>query len=186
MESKKLLDCSSGFRESWIAIKLEFRLGNGELTEKDSVLITYGDQLSSPGEKPLQTLSAFCSKNLTGVVGGIHILPFYPWTSDDGFSVADYRRVDPALGDWDDISAMQENFRLMFDGVINHISSQSEWFKAFLNDDPHYSDYFIVVEAFARSFQRLSGRVPCHLLTNSKHPRDKSGYGQLSAQIRLI
>ena len=119
---------------------------NGELTEKDSILITYGDQLSSPGEKPLQTLSAFCRKNLAGVIGGIHILPFYPWTSDDGFSVVDYRRVDAALGDWDDISTMQEYFRLMFDGVINHISSQSEWFKAFLNDDPQYSNYFIAVE----------------------------------------
>jgi glycosidase len=120
--------------------------GNGELTERDSILITYGDQLSSPGEKPLQTLSVFCRKNLTSIVGGIHILPFYPWTSDDGFSVVDYHKVDTALGDWDDISSMQENFRLMFDGVINHISSQSEWFKGFLNDDPKYSDYFIVVE----------------------------------------
>jgi sucrose phosphorylase len=119
---------------------------NAELTEKDSILITYGDQLSSSGEKPLRTLGAFCRKNLTGVVGGIHILPFYPWTSDDGFSVVDYRQVDPALGDWNDLSAMQESFRLMFDGVINHISSQSEWFKAFLNDDPYYANYFIVME----------------------------------------
>jgi glucosylglycerate phosphorylase len=121
-------------------------VGNTELTERDSILITYGDQVQLQNEKPLQTLSEFCRKNLTGVVGGIHILPFYPWTSDDGFSVGDYRKVDPALGDWDDISSMQEHFRLMFDGVINHISSQSEWFKAFLNDDPHYTDYFIVVE----------------------------------------
>ncbi len=121
-------------------------LRNAELTERDSILITYGDQLSSPGEKPLQTLSAFCRKNLVGIMGGIHLLPFYPWTSDDGFSVVDYRKVDPALGDWDDISAMQDYFRLMFDAVINHISSQSEWFKAFLNDDPHYADYFIMVK----------------------------------------
>lgn len=119
---------------------------DGELTERDSILITYGDQLVSPGEEPLQTLGAFCKKTLAGLIGGIHILPFYPWTSDDGFSVMDYRKVDPTLGDWDDISTLQGNFRLMFDGVINHISSQSEWFKAFLNDDPHYSDYFIVVE----------------------------------------
>src|SRR6185295_5822718 len=119
---------------------------NAELTERDSILITYGDQLSSSGEKPLQTLSAFCRETLAGVVGGIHILPFYPWTSDDGFSVLDYRQVDPALGDWDDISTLQGNFRLMFDGVINHISSQSEWFKAFVNDDPQYADYFIVIE----------------------------------------
>ena len=120
--------------------------GSTALTEQDSILITYGDQLSSPGEKPLRTLSTFCKKSLEGVVGGIHILPFYPWTSDDGFSVVDYRQVDPALGNWDDLAAMQGDFRLMFDGVINHISSQSEWFKAFLRDDPHYADYFIVVK----------------------------------------
>jgi len=119
---------------------------DGDLTERDSMLITYGDQVQSPGEKPLQTLSAFCKENLNGVVNGIHILPFYPWTSDDGFSVVDYRKVDPALGDWEDISGMQSHFRLMFDGVINHISSQSEWFKSFLNDDPHYRDYFVVVD----------------------------------------
>jgi sucrose phosphorylase len=115
-----------------------------ELTERDSLLITYGDQVQAPNEKPLQTLKKFCDKYLTNVVGGIHILPFYPWTSDDGFSVVDYCQIDPALGDWDDISAMQ-NFRLMFDGVINHISSCSEWFQKFLQDDPRYCDYFITV-----------------------------------------
>jgi len=118
---------------------------DGTLNEKDSILITYGDQVQSPNEKPLQTLNTFCNKYLTDVVSGIHILPFYPWTSDDGFSVVDYRQIDPFLGDWNDISPMQ-NFRLMFDGVINHISSQSEWFKGFLQDDPHYRNYFIVVE----------------------------------------
>lgn len=119
---------------------------DASLTERDSILITYGDQVQTPGERPLQTLGAFCRKNLAGVVNGIHILPFYPWTSDDGFAVVDYRQVDPALGDWADISAMQSHFRLMFDGVINHISSKSDWFKAFLDDDPHYRDYFVVVD----------------------------------------
>jgi sucrose phosphorylase len=119
---------------------------DASLTARDSILITYGDQVQTPGERPLQTLGAFCRKNLAGVVNGIHILPFYPWTSDDGFAVVDYRQVDPALGDWADISAMQSHFRLMFDGVINHISSKSDWFKAFLDDDPHYRDYFVVVD----------------------------------------
>ncbi|HLA06853.1 MAG TPA: alpha-amylase family glycosyl hydrolase, partial [Anaerolineales bacterium] len=116
------------------------------LSERDSILITYGDQVQSSNERPLQTLGALCKQYLTGVVSGIHILPFYPWTSDDGFSVVDYRQVDPALGDWDDVSSMQSHFRLMFDGVINHISSQSGWFKGFLRDDPRYRDYFITIE----------------------------------------
>jgi sucrose phosphorylase len=119
---------------------------DGSITEQDSILITYGDQVQTPGEKPLQTLSMFCKQYLTDVVRGIHILPFYPWTSDDGFSVVDYRKVDPALGDWEDVSSMQSHFRLMFDGVINHISSQSEWFKAFLKDDSKYREYFVVID----------------------------------------
>jgi glycosidase len=118
----------------------------GELTERDSLLITYGDQVQSSNEKPLQALDRFCKKYLAGVVNGIHILPFYPWTTDDGFSVVDYRKVDPALGDWEDISSLQTHFRLMFDGVINHISSQSEWFQGFLRDDPRYRDYFVTVD----------------------------------------
>jgi sucrose phosphorylase len=125
--------------------RTQIRAQDAGLTERDSILITYGDQVQAPNEKPLQTLNNFCKRYLTNIVSGIHILPFYPWTSDDGFSVADYRQVDSSLGNWDDISSLQ-NFRLMFDGVINHISSQSEWFKGFLRDDPYYRDYFITVE----------------------------------------
>jgi sucrose phosphorylase len=125
--------------------RTKIKVENGELTERDSILITYGDQVQSPNEKPLKTLSTFCKKYLANAVSAIHILPFYPWTSDDGFSVIDYRKVDPSLGEWNDISSMRDDFRLMFDGVINHISSQSEWFKSFLQDDPHYQDYFITI-----------------------------------------
>ncbi len=119
---------------------------NDGMTKRNSILITYGDQVQLPGEKPLQTLSNFCKQYLTNIISGIHILPFYPWTSDDGFSVVDYRKVDLNLGNWEDISSMQNHFGLMFDGVINHISSQSEWFKGFLRDDPRYRDYFITVD----------------------------------------
>src|SRR6266542_287865 len=125
---------------------LRSTMPDGGLTERDAILITYGDQLQSPPQRPLQTLSAFCNKYLNGIVSGIHILPFYPWTSDDGFSVTDYHKVDPALGDWEDILAMQDHFRLMFDAVINHASVQHEWFQAFLRDHPYYRDYFIVVD----------------------------------------
>lgn len=110
-----------------------------------SILITYGDQLREPDRAPLRTLADFCDQHLGGVVDGIHLLPFYPYSSDDGFSVIDYQRVNPALGTWADVARVGRNFRLMFDGVINHISAQSEWFKAFLRDDPKYRDYFIVV-----------------------------------------
>ncbi|MEY2819100.1 MAG: hypothetical protein RL275_2563, partial [Chloroflexota bacterium] len=132
------------------------------------MLITYGDQVQAPNEKPLQTLKTFCDKYLTDVLSSIHILPFYPWTSDDGFSVVDYRQIDPDLGSWDDVSSMQ-NFRLMFDGVINHISSQSEWFKAFLHDDPRYRDYFITIEGEPDLSQVVRPRA-LPLLTSFKTP----------------
>ncbi len=117
-----------------------------DLSERDAMLITYGDQVQDTGAAPLGVLADFCQKHLTGVVSSVHILPFYPWTSDDGFSIKDYRAVDPALGEWADIERLGKNFRLMFDGVINHVSSQSEWFQKFLRDDPRFRDYFITVE----------------------------------------
>ena len=116
------------------------------LTQRDSILITYGDQVREPEIPPLRTLADFCERHLAGWVAGIHLLPFYPWTSDDGFSVTDYRAVDPALGTWDDVAHMGRRFRLMFDAVVNHISAHSAWFQAFLRHDPQYRDYFIAVE----------------------------------------
>jgi sucrose phosphorylase len=115
------------------------------LTERDSILITYGDQVRQAGQSHLKTLADFCETHLQGVVSGIHILPFYPWSSDDGFSVKDYRSVDPALGGWDDVERLGTSFRLMFDGVINHASAQGEWFRSFLRDERPYRDYFLTV-----------------------------------------
>jgi glycosidase len=116
------------------------------LSERDAILITYPDQVQEPGQAPLITLAEFCEHCLTGLISGIHILPFYPWSSDDGFSVIDYRAVAPQYGDWSDIRQLGEHFRLMFDAVINHASAQSRWFEVFLQDAPQYRNYFIEVE----------------------------------------
>ena len=119
--------------------------GRGQLTQSDSILITYGDQVLEPGVPPLRSLADFCQRRLQGLVSSIHILPFYPFSSDDGFSVIDYKVVNPDLGSWEDLGAFRRSFRLMFDAVINHISVKSEWFSAFLGGDPKYRDYFISV-----------------------------------------
>jgi len=116
------------------------------LTERDAMLITYGDQVRSPGTPHLQTLTKFCKMHLANSISSIHILPFYPWSSDDGFSVKDYGTVDLALGDWSDIEHLGRFFRLMFDAVINHASVQGDWFQAFLQNDPNFLDFFITVE----------------------------------------
>ena len=116
------------------------------LSERDSLVITYGDQVQDAGKSHLQTLNEFCESHLRGVVSGIHILPFCPWSSDDGFSVKDYRSVDMALGTWSDVEKISQSFRLMFDGVINHYSAQGEWFQKFLHNEKPYRDYFFTVE----------------------------------------
>jgi glucosylglycerate phosphorylase len=115
------------------------------LSQRDAILITYGDQVRQPDVPPLDTLARIANEYLGGVVSGIHILPFFPYSSDDGFSVIDYRQVNPDLGSWADISHLGLSFRLMFDAVINHISVQSIWFRSFMQDDAPYSEYFITV-----------------------------------------
>jgi len=110
------------------------------------MLIAYGDQVREAGRPPLRTLGDFCARHLAGVVSAVHVLPFYPYTSDDGFSVVDYRAVNPALGTWDDVERLSGRFRLMFDAVINHVSSKSAWFQGYLRGEERYRDYFIAVE----------------------------------------
>ena len=116
------------------------------LSEKDVILITYADQVQSPPDPPLETLNEFLVKHVNDVINAIHILPFYPFSSDDGFSVVNYSEVDPHFGSWKEIEALGEHFRLMFDGVINHVSQFSDWFKAYLAGDPLYADFFLDVD----------------------------------------
>ncbi|WP_312152554.1 sugar phosphorylase [Atlantibacter hermannii] len=114
--------------------------------EADVVLITYADQFSSPNEKTLVTFKRFYDKYLAGKFPIVHFLPFYPWSSDDGFSVKDYHQVEPLYGDWKDIGQIKKSSRLMFDFVCNHISAQSEWFQGYLKGRPEYEDFFISVD----------------------------------------
>ena len=118
---------------------------NQRLSEKDVILITYGDQVQDRDNATshLQTLHRWLNNHLKGIVNTVHILPFYPYTSDDGFSVVDYWQVDPNLGTWDDINALHADFRLMFDAVVNHISASSAWFQGFLRGEAPYTGYFL-------------------------------------------
>jgi len=116
------------------------------LNEKDVVLITYGDNIQATNKTPLQSLFKFANEYLKQAINIIHILPFYPYSSDDGFSVIDYKKVNPALGDWKDIEDIGQKFNLMFDLVANHISSKSVWFKEYLKGSPKYNDYFISID----------------------------------------
>ncbi|MGB1926381.1 MAG: sugar phosphorylase [Rubripirellula sp.] len=115
--------------------------------EKDIVLITYADQLSDKGLSPLQAQRKFLlDHGLQDSLSCVHLLPFCPYTSDDGFSVVDYLAVDETAGSWADISDLGGSFHLMFDLVLNHASQKSDWFQAYLAGNPRYADYFIEVD----------------------------------------
>ncbi|MGR3323363.1 MAG: sugar phosphorylase [Pseudooceanicola sp.] len=116
--------------------------GNRQWSERDALVITYGNSIVDGQHKPLDLLRDFLHNHLVGVVNGVHILPFFPYTSDDGFAVTDYRAVNPVLGDWPDISRIGSEFLLMSDLVLNHVSSQSNWFNAYRQGHEPYDRFF--------------------------------------------
>lgn len=116
------------------------------LKEKDSILITYGDTFVREGEPGFLTLHVFLRKYVGDAISTVHILPMFPYTSDDGFSVVDYRKINPELGDWNQVNALADDYHLMFDAVVNHISKSSEWFQKYLLCEEPYKDYFITCD----------------------------------------
>ncbi len=127
-------------------VGLEFRQPVPLWNENDVVLITYADTLRTEGEEPLKTLRQFLCERMKGAIGTVHLLPFYPWSSDDGFSVIDYRGVEPSYGSWRDVEGLGSDFSLMFDLVLNHCSSQSQWFRDFITGVQPGLDYFITAD----------------------------------------
>jgi sucrose phosphorylase len=115
-------------------------------SEKDTVLITYGDSLKHPGQNPIKTVHYFARKYLKDIFSTIHFLPFFPYSSDDGFSVIDFYTIDPELGTWEDVQHIRNDFDLMFDLVLNHLSTRNPWFDKFLRAEKGFSRLAIEVD----------------------------------------
>ena len=128
-----------GFDQSLAVVESHVNLWD----ETDIVTITYGDSIKKDDEYPLQTLHNFLRGYLSETVNAVHILPFYPFSSDDGFSVINYSEVNQSLGDWINISDIAKDFKLMADLVINHCSSRSLWFDNFKQRKHPGLDYFV-------------------------------------------
>ncbi|MEP4077152.1 alpha-amylase family glycosyl hydrolase [Haloferula sp.] len=128
-------------------------------TESDAIVISYGDSIIREGERPLQTLRAILDEELGDAISGVHILPFYPFTSDDGFSVVDYHAVNQELGNWADIKGIASEKTLMVDVVLNHCSASSEWFQNFLKDESPGKDYFVHTDPSADLSQVVRPRA---------------------------
>src|SRR5690606_25773368 len=116
------------------ALRGRARLAGARWSQADALLITYADSIRSPGRTPLGVLREFLSRHVGRDISMVHLLPFYPWTSDDGFAVTDFRAIAPGLGTWDDIADLSRDYRLVFDGVINHVSSESIYARGYFAD----------------------------------------------------
>ena len=115
----------------------------GQWDQDDVFLITYGDQFYEDGETKLTTFNKMYQQFFSDTFPIVHFLPFFPYSSDDGFSVIDYEQVNPEIGDWADVQVMNRNARLMFDFVCNHMSAKSNCFQGYLNNRTSYKEFFI-------------------------------------------
>jgi sucrose phosphorylase len=115
-------------------------------SQEDVVLITYGDSLKKEGEAPLATLHEFANQYLKGAISNVHFLPFFPYSSDDGFSVMDFFEIDPELGTWKEVAAIGQGFELMFDYVVNHYSSKGQWFQNYLEGKKGFEEFAMEVD----------------------------------------
>lgn len=114
-------------------------------SEKDQWVISYADSIVADDTPPLAVLHAFLQRYLGKRISGVHVLPFFPWSSDDGFSVIHYREVEPTLGQWSHVRALANHYDLMADLVLNHVSRESLWFVDYLAGSLPGRDYFIEI-----------------------------------------
>ncbi len=154
----RLLERMAILTERYEFLKKEINL-NGLWDEKSCLLITYGDMIRQKGRTPLASLLSFLCDYLKECVEWVHILPFFPYSSDDGFSVIDYKKVNPDLGEWDDIKKISQDFRLMVDLVLNHVSRCSTWFQEYLSGIAPAMNYFIEVDPEADLSQVVRPRT---------------------------
>jgi len=168
-------------------------------TQTDTILITYGDSLQQPQEPPLQTLHRFAKDHFKGIFSGIHLLPIFPFSSDDGFAVTDFMAVRPELGTWEDIRRIAGNFKLMLDLVLNHVSAHSRWFQNYLSETEGYEDLAIEVDpatdlsAVTRPralplltlFKKASGRQ-VHLWTTFSADQVDLNYDSLDVLEKMV
>lgn len=156
--------------------------------QEDVILITYGDSIRQKDKKPLQTLYEFLKLHLQDCINCVHILPYFPFSSDDGFAVIDYKMVDPLLGEWDDIQRISQDFSLMTDLVINHVSRENLWFVDFLSNVKPGSDYFIEIpeDSDVSSVMRPRSTpllVPAHTHEGVKHVWATFGEDQIDVNF---
>ena len=116
------------------------------ISEKTFLLISYGDNLKNKNEVPLKVLKNFFEKNLKTFFEILHVLPFYPSSSDGGFSVTDHKNVNKDLGTWNDIRLLSNHATIMADLILNHSSIKGKWFNSFIKEKEDYKNFFFTID----------------------------------------
>ena len=155
------------------------------MDRKDSILISYADSIIENDKPPLQTLSHFLHQHVSQTINSLHILPFFPFSSDDGFAVIDFKEVKPELGDKDDIQAIANDYRLMSDLVVNHCSSEHRWFKNFLQNTAPGKDYFYTID-IEQIYRKSFAPELLRCFKQLKPPTAPNMFGAHLAMIKLI
>ena len=123
------------------------RLNKINISEKTSLIISYGDNIYSSQSSSMKIFQKFFQKNLEKLFDTIHFLPFYPSSSDSGFAVKDHYQIDRKIGNWSDLKKISKSKKIMADVVINHASARGLWFKNFLKRKKPGKDYFLTVNS---------------------------------------
>ena len=123
------------------------RLNKINISEKTSLIISYGDNIYSNQSSSMKIFQKFFQKNLEKLFDTIHFLPFYPSSSDSGFAVKDHYQIDRKIGNWSDLKKISKSKKIMADVVINHASARGLWFKNFLKRKKPGKDYFLTVNS---------------------------------------
>ena len=142
----ELLECINKTLDKYKNLENKAKDAQCWISENDSMLITYADMIGEEECCGVKTLHKLLNEYVGDTISAVHLLPFFPYSSDDGFSVIDYREVRDEAGCWQDIKDLSQDYDLMFDAVINHVSCKSEWFKGYLCSDKEYQNYFIESE----------------------------------------
>ncbi|MEJ6581139.1 MAG: sugar phosphorylase [Akkermansiaceae bacterium] len=153
-------------------------------SENDIAVMTYGNTFQREGSKPLEELSRFLENRLGEAITWVHVLPYFPWTSDDGFAISDYDQVKPELGDWSHIEALAENYAIMSDLVVNHCSASHKWFGQFQNGEEPGCRYFVEASPEANLSEVVRPRTsdllrPTQTPSGEKHVWCTFGHDQI-------
>ena len=126
--------------------KENYKASKKHVSQETFLLIAYADSIKNRNEIPLKIFQKFFKQNLKNFFEILHILPFYPASSDGGFSVTNHKSVNKDFGSWKDIKTFSKEVSIMADLILNHASIKSNWFSYFSKNVKKYKSFFFTID----------------------------------------